>query len=204
MSVHQLKRPQGDNFSYLVTYDETGEGIVIDPSGMSDIIIGQVREKGIDVLYIINTHSHFDHVGGTRELAEKTGAKVVKHTSEAEPEDLGVDQGSMLTFGEMGAEILHTPGHSPDGISVLVGKDLFTGDTLFINECGRTDLPGGSSRELWDSLFNKLVKLPGEVEVYPGHDYGPKTHDSLGNQKGENYTLAPRTVEEFVEFMGSP
>ncbi|MFQ5885319.1 MAG: MBL fold metallo-hydrolase, partial [Thermoplasmata archaeon] len=83
-------------------------------------------------------------------------------------------------------------------------KNLFTGDTLFINECGRTDLPGGSSEQLWDSLFHKIRILDDDIEVYPGHDYGPLHHDSLGNQKKTNYTLEPRTLEEFIQFMLEP
>jgi len=86
----------------------------------------------------------------------------------------------------------------------LAGDKLMTGDTLFVGECGRTDLPGGSSEQLYDSLFNRLMKLPDEVEVYPGHDYGPKPNSTIGYEKTHNYVLKPRTVEEFVRFMKEP
>ncbi len=204
MIVEQMKRRFGDNYAYVVADERTKEGIVIDPSGLTDKILDFVSKKGLRIAYIFNTHRHPDHIGGNAELAREMGAKVVKHASSASGNDLAVNDGDTVRLGELEARIIHTPGHSPDGISVLVGKNLFTGDTLFINECGRTDLPGGSSEQLWDSLFHKIRILDDDIEVYPGHDYGPLPHDSLGNQKKNNYTLELRTLEEFIQFMLEP
>ena len=98
-----------------------------------------------------------------------------------------------------------TPGHSVDSICLLVdGTKLLTGDTLFVGECGRTDLPGGSSKSMYDSLFNRILKLKDTVEVYPGHNYGSKQFSTLGEERRSNYTLQPRSVEEFIEFMRQP
>jgi glyoxylase-like metal-dependent hydrolase (beta-lactamase superfamily II) len=101
--------------------------------------------------------------------------------------------------------VIHTPGHTPDSICLLVtDKLLLTGDTLFVGECGRTDLPGGNTRSMYDSLFNKLLKLGDEVEVYPGHDYGPRPSSTIGEEKRSNYTLQQRSLAEFIEFMRQP
>jgi glyoxylase-like metal-dependent hydrolase (beta-lactamase superfamily II) len=204
MIVEQLRGRFGDNFAYVVADDKTKEGLVIDPSGLTSKILGYAAKQGIRIIYVINTHRHGDHTGGNAEIAGKTGAKIVKHASSASQTDAAVKDGDILKIGELEARIIHTPGHSPDGISILIGKNLFTGDTLFIGECGRTDLPGGSSEQLWDSLLNKISKLDDDIEVYPGHDYGPLPHDSLGNQKRTNYTLERRTLEEFIQFMLEP
>ncbi|MFQ6059704.1 MAG: MBL fold metallo-hydrolase [Thermoplasmata archaeon] len=204
MILKQMKGKPGDNFAYLVADERTREGAVIDPSGLTDRILGFLSDNGLRVLYIINTHSHSDHTGGNARIARKTGARIVRHPRSSTDSDLAVEDGDILRIGELEAKIIHTPGHSPDSISVLIGGNLFTGDTLFIGECGRTDLPGGSSEELWNSLFNKIWKLSDDTEIYPGHDYGPLPHDSLGNQKRTNYTLKWRTLEEFVQFMLEP
>ena len=119
--------------------------------------------------------------------------------------DVKVDEGDVLRVGVVEIKVLYTPGHTIDGICLLVdGSKLLTGDTLFVGECGRTDLPGGSSKSLYDSLFNKLLKLGDDVEVYPGHDYGSKPDSTIGEERRTNYVLRPRSLDEFVEFMKQP
>lgn len=194
----------GANFAYVVADEESLEGAVIDPSGMAGKILRFAEKEGIRILFVFNTHGHSDHTGGNEEIAERTGARIARHPNSAGPSDLAAGDGDVLNIGDLEARVIHTPGHSQDGLSVLIEKTLFTGDTLFINECGRTDLPGASSEQLWDSLFNKICRLDDDIEVYPGHDYGPLPHDSLGNQKRTNYTLEPRTVEQFIKFMLEP
>jgi hydroxyacylglutathione hydrolase len=99
-------------------------------------------------------------------------------------------------------KVIYTPGHTPDSICLLVdNKKLLTGDTLFVGECGRTDLLGGNSRSVYDSLFTKLLKLNDDVEVYLGHDYGSKPYSTIGEERRSNYTLQPRSLAEFIEFM---
>lgn len=204
MILEQIKGRFGGNFAYVIADERSLEGAVIDTSGLAGKILKFTEKNGISILYVFNTHSHPDHTGGNSELVERTGAKIVKHFSSAGPSDLPVSDGDVLVIGSLKAKVLHTPGHSPDGISILVGNNLFTGDTLFVNECGRTDLSGGSSEQLWHSLFKKICELDDDIEVWPGHDYGPLPHDSLGNQKRSNYTLKKRTLEEFVQFMLEP
>jgi glyoxylase-like metal-dependent hydrolase (beta-lactamase superfamily II) len=133
------------------------------------------------------------------------GAKIVAHKLAKVNSDIAVEDGDMLTIGKISLIIIYTPGHSTDSISILVdNKKLLTGDTLFVGECGRTDLSGGNSKNLYNSLFNKLLKLDDATEVYPGHDYGLKSSSTIGEEKRSNYVLQPRKVEDFIEFMNQP
>jgi len=189
------------NFAYLIGDEKTRVAAVVDPAGAVNRILKLAEDNGLKIIYIINTHSHSDHSAGSRELASSTGAKIIMYTNARGTKHLSVEDGDIISVGELKIKVIYTPGHSPDGISLLVEDKLLTGDTLFVGECGRTDLPGGSSEELYESLFGKLVKLDDELEVYPGHDYGDKPHSKLGYEKKHNYTLKPRSKDEFVRFM---
>jgi glyoxylase-like metal-dependent hydrolase (beta-lactamase superfamily II) len=132
-------------------------------------------------------------------------AKTVAHKLSRINADVAVDDGDIIRLGNMPIKVIYTPGHTPDSICLLVdNKKLLTGDTLFVGECGRTDLLGGNSRSMYDSLFNKLLKLNDAVEVYPGHDYGSKPYSTIGEERRSNYTLQPRSLAEFTEFMKQP
>jgi glyoxylase-like metal-dependent hydrolase (beta-lactamase superfamily II) len=189
------------NFAYLIGDEKMRLAAVVDPAGAVDRILRLAEDQGLKIIYIINTHSHSDHTSGSQELASATGAKIIMHKKARATKNLAVEDGDVISVGELKIKVIHTPGHSPDGISLLVEDKLLTGDTLFVGECGRTDLPGGSSEELYDSLFGKLVKLDDELEVYPGHDYGEKPHSKLDCEKKHNYTLKPRSKDEFLKFM---
>jgi glyoxylase-like metal-dependent hydrolase (beta-lactamase superfamily II) len=203
MFFMQIKH-HGDNFSYIIADEATLEAIVIDPSFNSDKIASVVRKRGLQVKYVVNTHQHADHIADNEEIKSVFNAKIVAHQQARTRKDLRVTDGQTLAFGKLTAKVIHTPGHSPDGICLLVGNKLFTGDTLFVGECGRTDLVGGSVSDLYDSLFGKLMKLDDNIEVYPGHDYGRKPHSTIGEEKRTNYTLEKRTRKEFIEFMKEP
>ena len=115
---------------------------------------------------------------------------------------MSVQDSDTLTVGKIDIKVIYTPGHTNDGICLLVdNKKLLTGDTLFVGECGRTDLSGGSVKSMYDSLFNKILKLDECIQVYPGHDYGKKPHSTIFEEKESNYTLQPRSLSEFIEFM---
>jgi len=203
MFFRQIKQ-MGDNFSYIIADGKTGEAAVVDPSFNAEEITRVLKEKNLKLKYIIDTHGHMDHTAGNGQLKSDFGAKIVAHRSSGIDKDMKVDDGNRIELGEVAIRVLHTPGHTPDGICLLVDNKLLTGDTLFIGECGRTDLPGGSAEQLYRSLFEKLVKLDDSVEVYPGHDYGPKPHSTMGEQKKTNYVLEGRSLEDFMEFMGQP
>jgi glyoxylase-like metal-dependent hydrolase (beta-lactamase superfamily II) len=195
----------GDNFSYVIADDITREAAVVDPSFNAGKITNILRTENLKLRYIINTHGHSDHTAGNEELRAMSHAKTVAHKLSRIRADVAVDDGDTLNVGSVPITVIYTPGHTIDGICLLVdGKKLLTGDTLFVGECGRTDLPSGNSRSMYDSLFNKLLKLNDDVEVYPGHDYGSKPSSTLGEEKRSNYTLQPRSLAEFIEFMKQP
>ena len=203
MFFRQLKY-RGDNFSYLIADDATGDAMVVDPSFNADVLLQTIHQQGFTVQYVVNTHHHRDHSAGNGILHAQTGAKIVAHRLAQVDQEIEVDDGDTLQVGGLRVEVLHTPGHSPDSICLLVEGKLLTGDTLFVGECGRTDLPGGSATALYHSLFQKILTLTDDVEVYPGHDYGPRPASTIGQEKRTNYTLKPRTLREFIEFMREP
>lgn len=204
MFFRQIQK-HSDNFSYIIADENTHEAAVVDSSFNADELMRILESEDFKLKYIISTHGHSDHTAGNSDLCRRFGAKTVAHQLSSITPDLAVNDGDIIFVGAIGIKVIHTPGHTPDGICLLVdGKKLLTGDTLFVGECGRTDLPGGNARSLYYSLFGKLVKLDDNVEVYPGHDYGAKPSSSIGEEKRTNYVLQPRSVEEFIEFMLQP
>jgi len=202
MFFRQIKQ-HGDNFSYIIADENTREAVVIDPNFNADLIIEALKSQGLLLKYIVNTHSHFDHTASNEELSSKYNCKIIAHKTAKIKKDVAVNDGDIIRVGKITITVIHTPGHTPDSICLLTEGKLFTGDTLFVGECGRTDLPGGSSKDMYYSLFHKLMKLDDNVEVYPGHDYGLRPHSTIGIEKKTNYTLEKRTLEEFIEFMKS-
>jgi len=192
------------NFAYVIGDEKTRLGAVVDPGWDIDIILEAAKRNDLRIVYAIDTHQHHDHTSGNEQLIRKTGAKLVAQAASRMEKDISIKDGDVLQLGTLEVKFIHTPGHSPDHLCVLVDRKLMTGDTLFVGECGRTDLPGGSSEQLYDSLFNKLMKLPDEVEVWPGHDYGSEPHSTIGYERAHNYVLKPRTLREFVKFMQEP
>jgi glyoxylase-like metal-dependent hydrolase (beta-lactamase superfamily II) len=204
MFFKQIQR-HGDNFSYVIGDETTKEAAVVDSSYNADEITQTIKTLQLTLKYIINTHSHSDHTAGNIELQQTYGAKIVAHNQSRMTPDLKIDDGDVLKVGAIRIKVIYTPGHTVDSVCLLVNDEkLLTGDTLFVAECGRTDLPGGNAKSMHESLFNKLLKLNGEVEVYPGHDYGQTPSSTIAAEKRSNYTLKSRSVEEFMEFMSQP
>ncbi len=203
MFFKQIKH-YGDNFSYIIADQVSNEAVVVDPSYNADEIIRIAQRLKLKIKYVIDTHQHSDHTVGNREIRVNSGAKIVAHELAEIEKDIAVVDGDILKVGSVTVKAIHTPGHSPDSICLLTDNKLLTGDTLFVGECGRTDLPGGSSMDLYKSLFGKLTKLDGRIRVYPGHDYGTAPHSTINAEMKTNYTLEKRTLEEFIEFMRQP
>ena len=189
------------NFTYVVAEREGGEGFVIDPSFGIDPVLAGIDRRSAKIRYILNTHRHRDHIAGNADVRARTGAQVVAHTSAPIGQDLSVNDGDVLTVGGLKVQVVHTPGHTPDSVLYIFEGHVATGDTLFVGECGRTDLPEGSPEQMYDSLTRRVVALDDALVVLPGHDYGVTKTSTIGREKVENYTLKPRTLEEFLAFL---
>jgi len=189
------------NFSYLIADEVSREGMVVDPCGDVQMILESIKKNNIKVKYILNTHGHTDHIEGNRAISRVTGAEVVCHGLDAVPvhPDVTVEDGNMLKLGDLEVRIIHTPGHTRGSICALVEEALLSGDTLFVGYCGRTDSPGGSSEELYRSLFDVIAKLPDRTTVYPGHNYGEKPVSTIGHEKSHNPYYQCRNKQEFLE-----
>jgi hydroxyacylglutathione hydrolase len=192
------------NFAYVIGDEQTRIAAVVDPAWEVEKLLKACMDLGLKVSYVINTHSHPDHVEGNDLVVRRTGAKIIMHEKSRLRKDITVKDGDMVDIGALKVKIIHTPGHCPDHICLLVNGKLLTGDTLFVGECGRTDLAGGNSSDMYESLFHKILPLQDSIEVYPGHDYGSKPSSTIGYERENNYTLKPRTREEFQHFMSQP
>ena len=190
------------NFTYVVEDDETNEAIVIDPSWDLDEIEQVITRNDLKIKYIVNTHHHFDHTLGNQAMAESTGAPIVQHEESELENDIKVKDGDVIKFGNSELRIYHTPGHSKDSICLVGDGKIFSGDTLFVGNCGRVDLPGGSAKELYHSLFDILYTLDDNLELYCGHNYGHAKISSIGKEKTTNLVMQRRTEEEFLQMMG--
>jgi glyoxylase-like metal-dependent hydrolase (beta-lactamase superfamily II) len=201
-AVLQIEVGQMANFTYIVADEENGEAAVIDPSWDLDKLIQTLKKNNWRAKYIINTHTHFDHVFGNDQMAELTGAKIVQHKNSKLEKDIAVSDGDTIEIGSIRLRILFTPGHSKDSICLLYDNQfIFTGDTLFVGNCGRVDLPGSDAKEMYDSLFNRLAKLDENLILYPGHNYGPTSVSTIGHEKKINSVLQSRSKQEFLELM---
>ncbi len=201
MLLDQYRIGPALNFTYLVADAEGGEGVVIDPSYGIDPVLRAIDSKHVKVRFILNTHSHADHTAGNGEVKSRTGAKVLAHRVAPIGQDVSVEDGDRFKVGPLSFEVVHTPGHTKDSVLYIFEGKVATGDTLFVGECGRTDLPGGDPTEMYDSLLGRVIRLDDALVVLPGHDYGTTPTSTIGREKKENYTLQPRTRAEFLAFL---
>ncbi len=202
MKVHQIEVGNMQNFTYILEDEDTGEAIILDPSWNLDEIQKVITRYDLKVKYIVNTHHHFDHTLGNEAMAKETEAKILQHEASTLKHDITLVDEQKIKFGNSQLTVFHTPGHSKDSICLVGDGKIFTGDTLFVGNCGRVDLPGGSAQELYHSLFDILYKMDESLVLYPGHNYGSTPISTLANEKKSNFVLQKRSEQEFVELMG--
>ena len=188
MIIRQLEIGMMDNFSYLVGCSQTRKALVIDPGDDVSAILAAAKREGLTIVAIINTHAHGDHTAGNQALKKQTKARIMIHAQDADgyPQaDDHLTDGEEIHVGEITIKVIHTPGHTPGGICLYADGNLFTGDTLFVGDSGRTDLPGGDRPTLGASI-RRIMKLPEDTVVWPGHDYGPRPSSTLAWEKRHN------------------
>jgi len=202
MKVHQIEVGNMQNFTYILEDEDTGESIILDPSWNLDEIQKVITRHDLKIKYIVNTHHHFDHTLGNEAMAKATEAKILQHEASTLKHDITLVDEQKIKFGNSQLTVFHTPGHSKDSICLVGDGKIFTGDTLFVGNCGRVDLPGGSAQELYHSLFDILYKMDESLVLYSGHNYGSTPISTLANEKKSNFVLQKRSEQEFVELMG--
>lgn len=196
MEVKQIRVGPMQNFVYLVVDEEGGEALVVDSGWETAPILKAAKEAGATVKYVVATHGHFDHVSTIDKLAESLGAKVVAHRKSHIRCDLKVDEGAELGLGESSVRVLYTPGHTEDSICLFNGRDVFTGDTLFVGNIGRFD--PSKAEEIYKSLYEVLLRLPGDTVLFPGHDYGDVPHRTLAEERRSNPYLGLEDLRSFL------
>ena len=212
--------------SYIVACSTEHTGVIIDPSHDMEPYLQFIKDENLKILYIVDTHTHVDHISLAQELADTLGAKTVMHknmpiqrkTGESVKDlygiekiiaenagkrvDMLIDEGDEIKAGGLVFRVIFTPGHTQDAMCLVSCDRIYTGDTLLIGQCGRTDLPGGSSKDMYNSFFDKLMGLSNDLIVYPAHDYQGNINSSMGYEKVNNVCLnTKRTVEEFEKFL---
>lgn len=207
MLFHQIQVGGYDhNFSYIVGDEKSQKGMLIDPIN-ADLLLPTIKKQGLKILLLAATHGHFDHAGELAIFYKKLDPKptLVIHSSLKEKwkieggNHLLIGHRQFIKVGGLNIEVIPTPGHEGGSICFLASGKLMTGDTLFIDGCGRTDLPGSDVHQLYNSLYKVIKTLPDETRIYPGHDYGPSSSDSLGHQKKTNPYLKCGSEEDFIQ-----
>lgn len=205
MFVKQIQVGHMAVFAYLLGDKITGDALVIDPADNAADIIAEAKKNNLRINYMVNTHGHVDHIGGNAQIKKLTGAKIIIHEEDAimltdtpasmlrmfgatqsPPADILVRDGQLITTGNIELKVIHTPGHSPGGICLYTPGYVFTGDTLFVEAIGRTDLPGGSWEVMHNAIKMKLFSLPDDTKVMPGHNYGRMPTSTIGHEKKSN------------------
>ncbi|MCV6612526.1 MAG: MBL fold metallo-hydrolase [Amphritea sp.] len=191
--------------SYLIGCSETRSAVIVDPeSSLTDRYLALLNQEGLRLHYLIDTHTHADHFSASQTLSSQLDVPVIMHRASPAPfVAFHVDDGEMVRVGNLKLEIMHTPGHTGDSISILAEDRILTGDTLLIGGTGRTDLPGGNPGELYLSLFNKLLKLDPALTVYPAHIYSNRSCTTLGEELTKNPRLQVHEESAFIEMMNS-
>ncbi len=206
MIFKQLFEPLSSTYTYLLGCEETGLAVLIDPVIVTvERDLSEINRLGLTLAYSLETHIHADHITAARELKTRSGSKIAAPAFDRLPcADVGIEEGTPFNIGSICLQPLHTPGHTAGHFSYLAGDRIFTGDSLLIEGCGRTDFQGGDAEMLYACVTEKLFSLPGESLVYPGHDYNDRRVSSIAQEIKRNPRLGGnRTMTQFKEIMAN-
>jgi glyoxylase-like metal-dependent hydrolase (beta-lactamase superfamily II) len=205
MIFEQLSIGNMHNFCYLFADPESREGFVVDPAFDHNKILAAIKKNRINLTRIVLTHHHFDHINAANQIKSQSGAEIICHRETtpllhgAASCDRQIDDGYTFNSGVIKVTCLHTPGHAPGSLCLIVAdKWLVSGDTLFVNDCGRADLAGSDPKALFNSL-QRIKTLPDHLIVCPGHNYGPSPTRTLGEEKRLNPTLVAKNYDTFCK-----
>ena len=205
MIFNQLFDNKSSTYTYIIASDKGREALIIDPViEKTEEYLKILKELNLKLVKVIDTHIHADHVSGLNELSKRTKCvKIMGEQSKSEVIDIRVNEDDKIKIDQVELKTIYTPGHTDCSYSFLMNDRVFTGDTLLINGTGRTDFQSGSAKIQYDSLFNKLLKLPEKTMVYPAHDYCGKKFSTIENEKNNNPRLQVNSVDQYVEIMNN-
>ncbi len=201
--LHQLFDPASSTFTYVLVDPDTRDALIIDPVDSAfDAYSALINREKLKLRYVLETHTHADHITAASRLRDRTGAKAAAPLAcGIFAADLQLEDGEELRFGDEALRALHTPGHTAGSMSYLWRDCVFTGDCLLIGGCGRTDFQSGDAGALYDSITTKLFALPDATIVYPAHDYNGRTSSTIGDERRTNARVAGRSREAFIRLM---
>ena len=205
MTFEQLFDNKSSTYTYIVSSGKGREALIIDPViENTEDYINILKNLDLKLVKVIDTHIHADHISGLNELNKRTKCcKIMGEQSSSEVLDVRIKDNEKIKIENIELISIYTPGHTDCSYSFLMNDRVFTGDTLLINATGRTDFQNGSSYDAYDSLFNKLLKLPEKTLVYPAHDYSGKKYSTIENEKNNNPRLQVKSAEEYAEIMNN-
>jgi len=205
MIFNQLYDSKSSTYTYIVASDKGREALIIDPViKKTEEYLKVLKKLDLKLVKVIDTHIHADHITGLNELSKRTNCtKIMGEQSKSEVVDVKVKEGDKIEIDKIELKAIYTPGHTDCSYSFLMNDRVFTGDTLLINGTGRTDFQNGNAKIQYDSLFNKLLKLPEKTMVYPAHDYNGKKFSTIEDEKNNNPRLQLDSVDQYVEIMSN-
>ena len=203
MIFNQLFDKATSTYTYLIASAPQREALIIDPVLENvEIYINLLKELNLKLVKVVDTHIHADHITGAYQLNKKTNCTTIMgENSPADSVHLKVKDGEKIKIDQLEIKTIYTPGHTSDSYSFLIDNFLFSGDTLLINGTGRTDFQNGNAKDSYNSIFNKLLKLPDETFLYPAHDYNGKKVSTIGNEKKFNPRLQVKKADEYINIM---
>ena len=205
MIFEQLFDEKSSTYTYIISSGKGREGLIIDPViENTDIYLKFMNSMDLKLVKVIDTHIHADHITGLNELHKRTNClKIMGENSKSEVIDLRVKENDKINIENLELKTIYTPGHTDCSYSFLLNDKIFTGDTLLINGTGRTDFQNGDARAQYDSLFNKILKLPEDTKVYPAHDYNGQKYSTIAKEINNNPRLQVNSLEEYVDIMSN-